>query len=200
MIIKNKVNRLIYIGFIVALLIVTYFLVKFKGESKVNNWILAYLTVLLAFATIYYAFQSYQLYAEAQKKRYVDFWEKRLSNFYLPFIETLNKISECLSQRNITELYNLNNELVNLIWGKGYMVPHNTIKKIKKMFPYILMAGNISYQNRTLREYRTKEEIVRNLIISEWDEIECGIRKLYGSYGVEEMKSKNPKKQKKGKS
>ncbi|MGB9005914.1 MAG: hypothetical protein WCB96_09340, partial [Candidatus Aminicenantales bacterium] len=101
---KTKYLLFLFIG---MLIIVTLFLVLFRGDSKVNNWILAYCTIALVFSTIYYAIQTYKLYTEGQKNRYANFWESRISEFYMPFTETLIKIDNFVSSdyQDIAPLY-----------------------------------------------------------------------------------------------
>jgi len=154
--------------------------------GQINNIIQAIAIITLVFVTLYYAVQTQKLVEEGKKKRDADFYEKRIDEFYMPFIEKLNVLKDKIheSPLNSVEMHNLSRETVLFLWQKARLAPKKTIKKIKALLIDLLVARPKLDEN-TLEKLRESEDEVRKIIVEEWKIVEDEIRKIYGYFEPE---------------
>ena len=154
---------------------------------EIDKIIQAELIVILISITLFYAIQTQKLVrqeesslAELKRKRTMDFWEKRLIEFYEPYVDKLNNMMEAIHKKHIdidriSEIYK---NTTHLIWKRDYMISEKTCKKIEKLI--ILLYEIQDYrEGDSLKEFTDLEKEVRNIIINEWNDIKYSLRKIY---------------------
>jgi len=137
--------------------------------------------VALVFVTIFYAIKTDRLVEEGKTKRTADFNEKRINEFYAPFIKKLNDLKEELYRKTseTAKMNDLRNDVRYFIWQKEYMASEATVKKINELLDNILFA-DMDRNKEAFKEYRESEKVVRKIIIEEQNKIIIEIRKIYG--------------------
>lgn len=94
-----KENKWLIIFWFLVIIMVFLLLRFLRPSEMINNIIQAILIVTLVFVTFFYAKQTQRLVEEERKsleeikkKRDADYWERRISEFYKPFIDKLNNM------------------------------------------------------------------------------------------------------------
>jgi phage regulator Rha-like protein len=137
--------------------------------------------VALVFVTLVYAIETHKLVKEGKIKRIAAFYEKRINEFYAPFIKKLNDLRDELHNdtSETAKMNDLRNDARYFIWQKEYMASEATVKKIQELLDNILFA-DLDRSKEAFKKYRESEKVVRNIIIEEQDKIIIKIRKIYG--------------------
>jgi len=181
-----KKERL-FIHWLLAIIIASVLLVFLKPQETINNIIQAIAIITLVFVTWVYAKRTGDLVEqekktleENKKKKDADYWEKRINEFYQPFIVKLNNIKEELynEQRDTKKMNELRNDAQCFFWKKKYMISQETVKKIEKLQLTIFQA-ELDRRKKSFKKYYEAEKEVRTTINNEWNEIEDKIRKFY---------------------
>lgn len=189
-----KKERL-FIFWFMAIIIASVLLVFLKPQETINNIIQAIAIITLVFVTWVYAKRTKDLVEqekisleEQKKKRTIDFWEKRINEFYKPFIDKLNtmrrEINKDTVDKKITE--NILKDVEDFYWKRRYMISIDTFKKIDELHTKLFIASIDIAQlsndeaEKLLKDFRMAESKVRDIIIMEWENIENSIRKFYG--------------------
>lgn len=146
-----------------------------------NQIIQAEAIVALVFVTLVYAIETHKLVKEGQMKRVADFYEKRINEFYGPFIEKLNDLRDELHREppDMKKMNELKKDAQYFLWQKEYMVSQVTAKKIVKLMLHILEVDH-DRSREAFRKYYESAIAVGNIITEELDEITIKIRKIYG--------------------
>ena len=137
--------------------------------------------VALVFVTLVYAIETHKHVKEGKIKRIAAFYEKRINEFYAPFIKKLNDLRDELHSdtSETAKMNDLRNDARYFIWQKEYMASEATVKKIQELLDNILFA-DLDRSKEAFKKYRESEKVVRNIIIEEQDKIIIKIRKIYG--------------------
>ena len=184
-----KENKSLIVIACLVLILVCILLYPEKDEI-----IQAELIVILVSITLFYAIQTQRLVKEEKrlvkeekrlvkeekKKNTADFWEKRLVEFYKPFIDKLNNMKGAVHKKPINKdrIFKIHKNTTHLIWKRDYMISEKTCKKIEKL--NILLSETQNYEEGySLKEFTDLEKEVRNIIINEWNDIKDALRKIY---------------------
>ena len=173
---KNHII-LVFIGLVFIGILILVWILLYPEKDKI---IQAELIVILVFITLFYAIQTQRIVKEERKKNTADFWEKRLVEFYKPFIDKLNNMKTAVYKKpinkdRISEIYQ---NTKNLIWKRDYMISEKTCKKIEKLI--ILLSEIQDYrEGDSLKEFTDLEKEVRKIVINEWNDIKYSLRKIY---------------------
>jgi hypothetical protein len=179
----------VIISYAIVILGATGLLVVFRASTSLNNWILAYGTITLAFVTVYYAIQSQRLAEQGKKnldesikKRNVDFLERKINEFYAPFIEVFNSAWMQLHTRGVElqTLLQLRNEAQQLLWGKGYLISNETYQRIDEWLGTAFTVAANKTQDPSYEDHKKISQALRERINAEWAETENRIREFYG--------------------
>jgi hypothetical protein len=171
------------------MIIVTLVLRASITSPAINDWVLAYSTVTLVFVTIYYAIQTQRLVQqeklnldESIKKRHIDFLERKINEFYAPFIDVFNSSWEELhrAELNLPLLWDLRLKSQRLLWDKGYLISAETFKKIDHWLGTLFLAIGNTERAPHYDNHRDSDRDVRKKINEEWAETENKIREFYG--------------------
>lgn len=180
-----KENKSIFILVIIG--IILFILVGIILYPEKDKIIQAELIVILVSITLFYAIQTQKLVrqeksslAELKRKRKADFWEKRLLEFYKPFIDKMNNMLEAIHKEQIdrdriTEIWN---NTKDFIWKKDYMISEYTCKKIEKLTMLLFEFQN-KEKEKFNREFSELEREVREIVIDEWNDIKKNLREVY---------------------
>ena len=177
-----KENKSLIVIACLVLILVCILLYPEKDEI-----IQAELIVILVSITLFYAIQTQRLVKEEKrlvkeekKKNTADFWEKRLVEFYKPFIDKLNNMKNAVYTKPINKdrIFEIYKNTTDLIWKRDYMISEKTCKKIEKLTMILFETQN--YRERdSLKEFTDLEEEVRKIIVNEWNDIKNALRKIY---------------------
>jgi hypothetical protein len=161
---------ILFLGFVIFLL--------WPDEEKI---IQAAPIVVLVFVTLYYAIETHKIMGEGRIKRIADFHEKRINEFYLPFIKNLNDLIDELHNTppNTKRMNELRSTTKYFLWQKAYMVSKETMKKITDL-EFDLLIADLDREKDAYRKLRESEQTVRKIINEEWAYLEGEIRKVYG--------------------
>jgi len=189
-----RVGKLIVLGSL--LIIGISFLLWFaKPQQTWSIIIQADAIITLILVTWAYAIRTKDLVdqqkislEEQKKKRTIDFWERRINEFYEPFFDKLNKMRSKINLdtfgKKIAE--NILKDVEDFYWKRRYMISIDTFKKISdlhtKLFLSYLDVSQLGHDeaSKVLRDFRIAESKVRDIVIMEWENIENSIRKFYG--------------------
>lgn len=185
---RNPLKNWVVIAYASAVLVTTILLKVSESSLAVNSWVLAYSTITLVFVTIYYAVQTQRLVEqeknnleESIKKRNIDFLERKISEFYVPFIEAFNSAWEQLHTHGVElqSLLLLRNEAQRILWAKGYLISNVTYQIIDNWLGTAFMVAFNKRQDPSYEEHKKVSEDVRKRINEEWAETENSIREFY---------------------
>jgi hypothetical protein len=173
-----------FLWFIIIALILCWAAIFHFLCGQTNNIIQAIAITTLVFVTIYYARQTWALVEEGKKKRDANFWERRINEFYEPFIVKLNELKKELHEdRDTREMMEMMNkiwkELYHILYSKGYMTSEKTLKEIAKLTQAISEAEE-DRERESYKKYYAVEQATRKIILKEWDELEHLLREFYG--------------------
>ena len=177
-------KSLIILLFIGILIFILVWILLYPDKDKI---IQAELIVILVFITLFYAIQTQKLVrqeesslAELKRKRTTDFWEKRLIEFYKPFVDKLNNMMEAIHKEHIDRdrIFEIWKNTKDFIWKNDYMISENTCKKIEKL-NMILFEFQNEKEEKLYREFRELEKEVREIVIDEWNDIKKNLREAY---------------------
>jgi len=164
----------VIVAYAIAILVVTLFLKAGKASPTVNNWVLAYSTITLVFVTIYYAIQTQRLVEQEQqnlnetiRRRDIDYLERRMNEFYGPFLEKLNTLRmELVKKPPITEKLNeLSKDTQFFLWKKSYMISKETEKIIGK-WQLDFFVAEVDRDKDAFRKFINSEREVREQVRS----------------------------------
>jgi len=177
-----KINWKLFLGAILFIIIEGFIFIDLKDLS-ISDKIQAGSIIALVFVTLYYAIQTYMLVKEAKKKRDADFWERRIAEFYKPFIVKLNTMRDEINVETLsayrTEEISIDTQ--NFLWEKRYMVSKDTFNKINELHSKLFIVHtDVDKAEELLREFREAESKVRTIIVNECKSLEASIRKIYG--------------------
>lgn len=155
--------------------------IVFLLHRQTNNLIQAIAIVTLVFVTTYYASETRKLVEEGKIKRTADFYEKRINEFYAPFIKKINELEAelCRETSETAKMNDLRKDARYFIWQKEYMASEATVKKIEELLDNILFA-DMDRSKEALKKYHESDKAVKKIIIEEQNEIIIEIRKIYG--------------------
>jgi len=177
-----KENKILIVIACVVLILV--YILLYPEKDKI---IQAELIVILVSITLFYAIQTQKLVrqeesslAELKRKRTTDFWEKRLIEFYKPFVDKLNNMMEAIHKEHIDRdrIFEIWENTKDFIWKNDYMISENTYKKIEKL-NMILFEFQNEKEEKLYREFRDLEKEVREIVIDEWNDIKKNLREAY---------------------
>lgn len=169
-----KIATVMFFCFIICFIINQQ---KLTISDKIQAWTI----ITLVFITGIYAYLTYKIVKEAEKKRKADYWEKRINEFYQPFIVKLNNIKEELynEQKDTKKMNEVRNDAQCFFWKKKYMISQETVKKIEE-WQLTIFEAEIDGEKESFKKYYEAEKEVRTTINNEWNEVEDKIRKFYG--------------------
>lgn len=156
--------------------------------------------LVLVFVTLYYAIETHLIVKESETKRIADFYERRINEFYSPFIVQLNELNAELhndkNEKTIHEekMNSMQKKFQEFLWTKDYMIPLKTMEKIKTLKLNLDMA-EISRDKGNFRDFYRSEREARIIINTEWRDIAEKIRVIYG-YHTKEANNKKAGKEK----
>ncbi|HEC93439.1 MAG TPA: hypothetical protein ENI51_10705 [Candidatus Atribacteria bacterium] len=173
---KIESKRNIIIPLLVILVIVFIIVVLLKRKENMETW----LVFILVLITGYYAYLTNKLVNEERAKRIADFWEKRILDFYKPFIDRLEDIKIELKKKggNGESIINKLDDLYNFFQKKKYMIPKKTAREIESLHESLwtaLLGDDYIY----ILNFQAAEEEVRKIIEEEKLRLEEKIRKIY---------------------
>ncbi len=183
---KMKKER-IFIFWLLAIIIALVLLVFLKPQETISNIIQAIAIITLIFVTWVYAKRTKDLVdqekfslEEQKKKRIIDFWEKRITEFYKPFIDKLDKLKITMNKRSIDgkKVIDEIDDLRDFFKEKKYMISilkSNEIELLQDAFWDALLSG----RDESMEFYKLKENEIRKIIQNDWDDINMSIRKFY---------------------
>jgi len=172
---ENK--SLIILVFIGILVLISVYILLYPEKDKI---IQAELIVILVSITLFYAIQTQRIVKEEKKKNTADFWEKRLVEFYKPFIDKLNNMKDAVHKKPINKdrIFEIYKNTTHLIWKRDYMISEKTCKKIEKLNILLFETQNYG-EGDSLKEFNDLEKEVRKIILNEWNETKDALRKIY---------------------
>lgn len=176
-------NIIIQASAIVTLVVVTlsyvYYTKTLADQAKEQSSHVAH----QAMQTTKLAYTTNEALEEQKEKRTADHNERRLDEFYRPFIEKLNNMKKEIAkrERDDSRTWEIIINTRNLFLKKSHMVSIETLKKLKKIEPlfFTVQAAHPQRENM-LKKFIDKEDEIRKNVINEWNEIEDEIRKFYG--------------------
>ncbi len=170
----------LFLGVILIIIIEGFIFIGLKDLS-ISNKIQAGSTIVLVLITLYYAIQTQMLVKETKEKRNSGFWEKRIIEFYNPFIDKLKILAIHLrgKSRNGEKLIKKIDELREFFLERKYMISKSMSKQIDALQD-ALWTALLDDEDLRLENYFAAEEEVRKIINKEWADIEDKIRKFYG--------------------
>ena len=183
---KMKKER-IFIFWLLAIIIALVLLVFLKPQETISNIVQAIAIITLIFVTWVYAKRTKDLVdqekfslEEQKKKRIIDFWEKRITEFYKPFIDKLDKLKITMNKRSIDgkKVIDEIDDLRDFFKEKKYMISilkSNEIELLQDAFWGALLSG----RDESMEFYKLKENEIRKIIQNDWDDIDKSIRKFY---------------------
>jgi len=182
---------ILFLGFVIFLL--------WPDEEKI---IQTAPLVVLVFVTLYYSIETYRIVKEGRIKRIADFYEKRINEFYAPFMLKLNDLrDELYKNPSSVEDIKVHTEKMNALlrdaqyhlWQKGYMVSKKTKKKINDL-QLDLLEAEVDREKESSKKFRDSNLEVTDIILKEWRFVEEEIRKIYGYSEAELCENKETKK------
>lgn len=184
---KMKKGRLIII-WILLILIVSILLIFLKPQERINNIVQAIAILTLVFVTWFYAKQTQALVEQEKKaleeergKRYIDFGEKRIAEFYKPFINKLNEMVHLVIKEpiDLERIEKLGYETDDLFMKKGYLSSGKMGMELHK-FQKILFEAEFAKTRKSIKKFINAQDEIKEILRNEWFEIEDKIRKFYG--------------------
>jgi len=161
--------------------IIPFTLVLYLLYPQTNNIIQSELIVILVCITWYYAYQTRRLVDEQEAKKNADFWEKRIIEFYSPFLIKLGNLNIVLFKEgeNGNKIVDVIDDLHDFFEKKKYMVSRETSDNIFALIDSLwtsLLGKDIdpSFDN-----FNAARNEVESIIEKELDSIICKIRKFY---------------------
>ncbi len=133
-----KENKCLIFFWFLTVVIISVLLLFLKCAA-INNIVQAIAITTLVFVTWFYAKQTKRqaeetkrLVEEGKKKNIADFWEKRINEFYEPFVKYMNDIKDELHKEIVdTDRMNkLRKDSKYHFWRKQYMTSKATAKKM----------------------------------------------------------------------
>jgi len=114
----------------------TCFFICLLQDLKIDAKIEAWAIITLVGVTAYYAMYTKRLAKEQKKKNEVDFWERRLLNFYLPLKCTLYKIQALAEQNSIDYDFCMEilEELTEILSLRRYIITIDLDESINNFF------------------------------------------------------------------
>lgn len=164
---------------LIILFLSWYYILQLNIATSIKIQCIA--VVALVIITGSYTYHTYKLVEEGKKKRDADFWEKRIIEFYMPFIEKLNALKNQMSREsgNGEKLIKKIDGLRDFFLEKKYMIPEKTSQQIESL-QEALWTALLDDKDLLMMNFYAAENEVRDIISNEWGEIENNIRKLYG--------------------
>jgi len=173
---KNK--DLIILAFFWALASsIILFILNLETNDRVEVWAIA----TLVFITLYYAIQTYKLVEEGKKRSLIDYWERRITQFYKPFIDKLDVLKITMRQQSSTgqDIIETIDDLRSYFLEKKYMISLKTSQQIESL-QGIFWDALVGMEGVSMEDFKLREDEIRVIIKKEWDDIENIIRKFYG--------------------
>ena len=169
-------------------------IIIYRIGELLNNTVSAIAMVTLVIVTMFYARQTEKQaqylrmsLEENKKKRTVDFWERRIAEFYKPYLDKLNRMKLETSKYPIdrTEINTIINNTRDFYWQKGHLVSEETYQQMIKLQD-LLIQIMLDKQEEHLDEFRSAETKMREKIEKERKNDENEIREFYGYKDIEE--------------
>jgi hypothetical protein len=158
----NRRGLRIVTGIVVLLVIAGLILLpRDQWSRKVSGLIQAIAIVSLVAVTVYYAMQTKELAREQKKvlreitnKRNIDFLERRLKEFYGPFLYNFDGIVNTIELGpNISiDAEKHFRSFLALVRDKEYMASEEIRKKIHEMIPALQRAHDYAYQDKEIKD------------------------------------------------
>ena len=140
----------------------------------------------LAIVTAYYAIQTHRIVKESEKKRIADFQERRISEFYKPFIDKLDDMENLINLGTIKNMKtkNIAKSTDNLLREKKYMISRKTLIDIFKLRDDLInnIISETKDNEKAMKlffEFNKAREKVRQIVTKEKLKIEEKIREFY---------------------
>lgn len=157
------------------------FILNLETNDRVEVWAIA----TLVFITLYYAIQTYKLVEEGKKRSLIDYWERRITQFYKPFIDKLDVLKFTMDKQSITkgaDLKEISEKIADLrsyFLEKKYMISIKISQQIESLQD-IFWDALTGVEGISMEDFKLREDEIRKIIKKEWDDIENIIRKFYG--------------------
>lgn len=176
---KNK-DLIILAFFWILASIIVLFILNLETNDKVEAWIIA----TLVFITLYYAIQTQKLVEEGKKRSLIDYWERRITQFYKPFIDKLDVLKFTIDKQStlgadLKEISEKIDDLRSYFLEKKYMISIKISQQIESLQD-IFWDALVGEEGVSMEDFKLREDEIRKIIKKEWDDIENSIRKFYG--------------------
>lgn len=149
---------------------------------ETDKLIQSQLIIILIVTTIYYAIQTYRLVEEGKKKRSADFYQQRLTEFFLPLKNNLLKLLVAIKSKPFSiEMYGDAISEFATLMNKGYMLSlefEDSLYSFVRTFPPIKKSVRLE-ETKIDEIFEKSEELVR-IIKTEIFIFECLIKEVYG--------------------
>lgn len=155
-----------------------------------NQIIQAEAIVALVFVTLVYAIETHKLVKEGQMKRVADFMERRIVEFYAPYIENMRSLvglfemlDATLDRDDQSKVAVKMHELLGLYNSKLYMLSDETALKIAGWFMVNYQENFIRLSDKdedAINKLQNEIDSILNMLEKEKHEIADRIKKIYG--------------------
>lgn len=182
-----KKERL-FIFWLLAIIVASVLLIFLKPQETINNIIQAIAIITLIFVTWVYAKRTKDLVdqekislEEEKKRRDAEHWEKRINEFFMPFIEKISDIRDGLHKSPIDtkKMNELTKNTQYFFWHRGWLISKETFKKIEKL-EFAIFVAVADIDKESLKRFHEAEKEVRKIIVNDWKETEDKLRKFHG--------------------
>jgi len=138
---------------LVFLLGIVFFYIWALSGLNISDKIQAAAIITLVAVTWFYAKQTKRLVDAQNLKKDLEFNERRMQDFYNPFIDVLDNARKAWGKHSINEIYDqFLREAHHSVFHKySYMVSRETKKAISQLLSEIFLGG-IDEQNREFEE------------------------------------------------
>lgn len=167
-------------------------LVLFRySQQTISNILQAQAVITLVLVTWFYAQQTKYLVdeqknaiRETKRKIQVDFLERRISEFYHPYILLLDKIKDVLNSSEIEHLRadSFHEELSSLYFKREYMtnISITLVSSMNSIIAELRMYGR-QLGPETISKFNEITKSVRDFLVAEWRDIEREIKEYYST-------------------
>jgi hypothetical protein len=162
-----------------------------SSQSTINNIIQAIAVITLSFVTLFYAIQTkllvqeqHDLTIENQKKIRIDFLERRIIDFFHPYLLLLDELrdSTFAKRGEVDWRIRLNKELYDLYWKRSYMtsISSDLITNLCNAIMEI-HYDDANYPRESFEELRNFKNEIKDYLVKEWNGIVDEIKSYYST-------------------
>lgn len=173
----NEVIKNTRVIIVLSLFGITFILVLVFLYPDIEGIVQSELIVFLVYITLFYAIQTHKLVKEEKRKTEIELWDKRLTEFYIPFLNLLDEF-ECeifSANRSIKKINDKWKKLRDIFLKKKYMISMETSEKIAMLID-IIPTYLISLRKESQQILIQQERELREIILKELNIIENDMR------------------------